>query len=96
MKRFMAGVVGAALLLTACSSGGTAGGSGSTQSAETLTTAIGFDVDTLDPAAQVTTNVMQLLKMGVETFTKMEPDGKISPSLATGWTTSTSRIGTTS
>ena len=92
MKRTLVVTIGVALLLTACG-GDDDGSSGAddgqpTASAELLTTAIGFDIDTLDPAAQVTTNVMQLLKMGVETFTMMEPDGAIVPSLATEWTTS--------
>jgi len=86
MKRTFAAAVCATLLLTACGGGGDKKG-GSTASKDTLTTAIGFDIDTLDPAAQVTTNVMQILKMGVETFTKMQPDGSIAPSLATEWTT---------
>lgn len=89
MKKTLVVAMSGTLLLAACSSSGGSGGSSATAaSAGQLTTAIGFDIDTLDPAAQVTTNVMQLLKMGVESFTRMQPDGSIVPSLATSWTTS--------
>lgn len=88
MKRSLVAAISMALLLTACGGGGSDNDGGSSSGkADVLTTAIGFDIDSLDPAAQVTTSVMQLLKMSVETFTKMEPDGSITPSLATEWTT---------
>ncbi|MFG3690224.1 ABC transporter substrate-binding protein [Micromonospora sp. NPDC047740] len=86
MKRRLVAATLAVLLIAGCS-GPTGSSGGSTASANVLTTAIGFDIDTLDPAAQVTTNVMQLLKMDVETFTAMKPDGSIAPSLATEWST---------
>ncbi|HEY0699978.1 MAG TPA: ABC transporter substrate-binding protein, partial [Micromonospora sp.] len=82
MKRRFVATALAVALVAGCGGNGTSPTGGA---ADTLTTAIGFDVDTLDPAAQVTTNVMQILKMGVETFTMMKPDGSIAPSLATEW-----------
>lgn len=78
-----------AVALSACST--TSGGSGGTAgsaSAKSLTVAIGTVIDSLDPAAQATTAVMQQVSMMVETLTKVGPDGSAQPLLATKWTVS--------
>ncbi|MFZ0214973.1 MAG: ABC transporter substrate-binding protein [Candidatus Dormiibacterota bacterium] len=80
-----------ALFVAAC------GGSASPQSSGpkqggTLTTAIGIDADTLDPAAQTTTTIGQMVGMMVETLVKYNAQGKVEPSLATSWSQSSNGL----
>lgn len=87
VRRIQVLAVTLALLLVAC--GGTSAGSGTaTKQGGTLTTAIGIDADTLDPAALTTTTIYQIVGMMVETLVQPEPDGSIKPLLATSWTES--------
>jgi peptide/nickel transport system substrate-binding protein len=50
-----------------------------------LTIAIGVDPDTLDPMRQTTTTVQNIVQMVVESLDRVDQDGKVQPSLATGW-----------
>jgi peptide/nickel transport system substrate-binding protein len=84
--RILIGVVAAAVLLTSCTTTSNSKSNKNTNgSGGTLTVALGTSIDSLDPAAQVTTAVMQQLSMIVETLTKLGPDGKAQPLLATSW-----------
>lgn len=51
----------------------------------TLVIAQGTNVDTLDPAAQVSVSVYPIVMQMVESLTKQDPDGSIKPLLATSW-----------
>ena len=85
MRTFAVCLAAGALLL-AC--GGTSGSNQSTTGPKqggTLTTAIGIDPDTMDPAAQTTTTVGQLVQMMVEPLLITNQQGKLQPVLATGW-----------
>lgn len=53
--------------------------------AGTFRIALGVDPDTLEPAGQTTTTVQNMVDYMVESLVKLEPDGKISPSLAERW-----------
>lgn len=92
LKAITVGVALAAVALSACattSNGGSNGGSSKgTSSGKSLIVAIGTDIDTLDPAAQVTTAVMQQEMMMVESLTKLGANGQAQPLLATKWTVS--------
>lgn len=88
MKAITVGVATATLLLAGCSTtsngaGGNAGGGAG--AAKSLTVAIGTVVDSLDPAAQVTTAVMQQVSMMVETLTTVDASGTPKGLLATSW-----------
>ena len=88
MKTKLASALVAVLLLAAaCGSGGSQGSNAPKQGG-TLTTAIGIDPDTLDPQAQTTTTVSQLVNMMVEELVKIDRNGKVQPLLATSWKTS--------
>lgn len=84
-----AGIAALILSVSACTttSSPTSGstGSGAGASASTLTVAIGTDIDSLDPAAQATTAVMQQVAMMVETLTRIDTNGQPKPLLATSW-----------
>src|SRR5919197_4863458 len=84
--RTLAACLTAGVLLLAC--GGTSGSNQSTTGPKqggTLTTAIGIDPDTLDPAAQTTTTVGQIVLMMVEPLATVDQNGKVQPVLATKW-----------
>ncbi|GLY15104.1 glutathione ABC transporter substrate-binding protein [Kineosporia sp. NBRC 101677] len=69
------------------SGSGSDSGSGGTTS-QTLTTIIGNDIDSLDPQAQGTTSVMQIVDMMVEELTAIDATGTAQPELAESWETS--------
>jgi ABC-type transport system substrate-binding protein len=84
--RTLAACLTAGALLLAC--GGTSGSNQSTTGPKqggTLTTAIGIDPDTLDPAALTTTTVGQIVLMMVEPLATVDQNGKVQPVLATKW-----------
>lgn len=88
LKTISVGVVAATMLFASCSTtstGDTGGNGGTGGDASSLTVAIGTVIDSLDPAAQVTTAVMQQLSMMVETLTKADSDGQAQGLLATDW-----------
>jgi peptide/nickel transport system substrate-binding protein len=74
----------ASFLLAACGPGG-APAFDRSQTSSMLTVAIGVDPDTLDPMRQTTTTVQDIVKMFVEMLVRVDQDGKLQPSLATGW-----------
>jgi peptide/nickel transport system substrate-binding protein len=55
------------------------------QPAGTLVIAQGTNVDSLDPAAQVSVSVYPIVMQMVESLTKQDPDGSIKPLLASSW-----------
>lgn len=75
----------AAVLIAAC--GGSSSQSGSGQGG-TLTVAIGTDADTLDPAAQTTSTIGQMLSMVCEPLVKLTPQNTARSDLATTWSMS--------
>src|SRR5437660_6436560 len=77
-----------ALVLAACGGGNTSQTSAGPRQGGTLTTAIGIDADTLDPAAQTTTTVSQMVRMMTEPLLAIDQKGSIQPLLATGWKSS--------
>ncbi len=86
LKTVGAGVAALALSMSACSATTSDSGTSSNKGgSKTLTVAIGTDIDSLDPAAQATTAVMQQVAMMVETLTKLDSNGKVLPLLATSW-----------
>ena len=50
-----------------------------------LTIGIGVDMDTVDPAQQTTTTVMNVIDYGLQTLVAFDTQGKIKPLLATSW-----------
>ncbi|MFZ0217910.1 MAG: ABC transporter substrate-binding protein, partial [Candidatus Dormiibacterota bacterium] len=77
------------LVLFAAACGGNSGSpSSSSKQGGTLTTAIGIDADTLDPAAQTTTTIYQITGMMVETLVQIGRDNSVQPLLATSWSES--------
>ncbi|MFZ0214972.1 MAG: ABC transporter substrate-binding protein [Candidatus Dormiibacterota bacterium] len=81
------------LLVTACGSSNTGGGGSSSSTgggttSKTLTVAMGINPDTLDPQAQTTTTVQQIVRMMVETLVTIDHQGKVQPLLATSWQSS--------
>lgn len=86
MKTKLATMLVAVLVLAAaCGSSGTPSSTGGPKQGGTLTTAIGIDPDTLDPQAQTTTVVQQMVNMMVEGLVKIDQKGQIQPLLATSW-----------
>lgn len=77
--------IGALLLASCTTSGGTGNGDG-----KTFTIGIGVDLDTVDPAQQTTTTVQNVIDYGLETLTSLDRQGKATPGLATSWETSES------
>src|SRR5438309_9402328 len=71
--------------VAACGGGSTAQTGGGPKQGGTLTTAIGIDADTLDPAAQTTTTVSQMVRMMAEPLLAIDQKGGIQPLLATKW-----------
>ena len=53
----------------------------------TLTIGIGVDLDSVDPAQQTTTTVMNVIDYGLEPLVAFNTQGKIVPMLATSWET---------
>jgi peptide/nickel transport system substrate-binding protein len=86
--RIVAAVGVTALVLAACGGGSPSPASGGPKQGGTLTTAIGIDADTLDPAAQTTTTVSQMVRMMTEPLVAMDQKGTIQPLLATSWESS--------
>lgn len=74
-----------ALLLAACGGGNNTQTSSGPKQGDTLTTAIGIDADTLDPAAQTTTTVSQMVRMMAEPLVDVDQKGNTVPLLATKW-----------
>lgn len=86
LKWIGAGLAVAALSLTGCATTSSSKPSNNNgKGGGTLTVAIGTDIDSLDPAAQATTAVMQQVAMMVETLTGVDSNGKPQPLLATSW-----------
>ena len=83
--RIMTALGVAALLLAACGGGNTSQTTGGPKQGGTLTTAIGIDADTLDPAAQTTTTVSQMVRMMTEPLLAIDQKGAVQPLLATKW-----------
>ena len=52
-----------------------------------LTIGIGVGLDTVDPAQQTTTTVMNVIDYGLQTLVAFDTQGKIGPLLATSWDT---------
>ena len=70
-------VLGLAALVAAACGGGTPSTTGGPKQGGTLTTAIGIDADTLDPAAQTTTTVSQTVRMMAEPLVAIHrPEGE--------------------
>ena len=86
-------LVAVALFLAACG-GSTSGGSQSNTPKQggTLTVAIGIDADTLDPMAQTTTTIGQIVQMVAEPLVNYNAQGKLIPVLATSWTSSSNGL----
>lgn len=75
----------AALALAAgCTTGSSSSGGGGGTSG-TLTIAVGADIDTFDPQAQVSASVIQRLQQVVESLTTLDEKGDLQPLLATSW-----------
>ena len=51
----------------------------------TMTIGIGITLNTMDPAQQNTTTVMNVVDYGTETLTTFDEKGKVEPLLATSW-----------
>jgi peptide/nickel transport system substrate-binding protein len=79
-KRFLA-LLAALLVLSSCG-GGTSSGP---KQGDKLTIAIGVDPDYLDPMRQQTTTIQNIVSMVVETFIRVDENGKYQPLLATSW-----------
>jgi peptide/nickel transport system substrate-binding protein len=71
-------------VVTGCGSIGRAPASSSGSGSE-LRIAIGVEPDTLDPMRDTTVTVGNVVQMVVESLTRVDRDGQIQPSLATGW-----------
>lgn len=56
-----------------------------TGSNATMTIGIGITMNTMDPAQQNTTTVMNVVDYGTETLTTFNEQGKVEPLLATSW-----------
>lgn len=85
-RQFLALAAVSVLFLVAC--GGSTTSGGKTQQAGTLTVGTGTDPDTLDPAAQTTGRVRDMVNLVVETLVQMNRQGKTVPDLATNWSMS--------
>lgn len=72
-----------ALTAASCTTGG--GGGTGRKADDTFDVAIGIDLDTVDPAQMTTTTVANVVDYSVETLTKLNRQGTVSPGLATSW-----------
>ncbi len=77
-------ILSASLALTACGGGATAGGAAGT-AATSLTLGTIQDVRSWDPAQAHVGHVLQPYQAVYDTLILREPDGKLSPMLATAW-----------
>lgn len=76
-------ILSASLALTACGGGAAAGGAGATATSLTLGTI--QDVRSWDPAQAHVGHILQPYQAVYDTLILREPDGKLSPMLATAW-----------
>lgn len=76
-------ILSASLALTACGGGAAAGGAGTTATSLTLGTI--QDVRSWDPAQAHVGHILQPYQAVYDTLILREPDGKLSPMLATAW-----------
>jgi peptide/nickel transport system substrate-binding protein len=72
----------------ACGAGTDPNPAGNGGSSDTLTLAIGADLDSTDPAALISGGSMQRIRQVVESLTTLDEDGTLQPELATDWTSS--------
>ncbi|MFJ4689041.1 ABC transporter substrate-binding protein [Streptomyces sp. NPDC088789] len=87
LARPFAAAVSAALLLTACSSGGDTGGSGSDTPVQggTLTTAVDTEPVSWDVHASTQDITAEIQRQVVDSLVAQDAAGKFHPWLATGW-----------
>jgi ABC-type transport system substrate-binding protein len=81
----LAVLASASVPLVACGSVGSGRAPATVAGSPVLRIAIGVDPDTLDPKRQTTTTVMNVVQMVVESLARVDQDGHVQPSLATGW-----------
>ncbi|MHA7175603.1 ABC transporter substrate-binding protein [Arthrobacter sp. Sr24] len=81
----MAVLTASALALTACGGGNTADDGGGAPAATTLTLGTLQDLRSWDPAQAHVGHVLQPYQAVYDTLILREPDGKLSPMLATAW-----------
>ena len=80
-----AAVIGSALMLTACSGGAGASGTAPQAASTALTIGTTQDVRSWDPAQAHVGHLLQPYQAAYDTLILREPDGKLSPMLATEW-----------
>ena len=78
-------ILSASLALTACGGGAAAGGAAAGTAATSLTLGTIQDVRSWDPAQAHVGHVLQPYQAVYDTLILREPDGKLSPMLATAW-----------
>ena len=78
-------ILSASLALTACGGGAAAGGAAAGAPATSLTLGIVQDVRSWDPAQAHVGHLLQPYQAVYDTLILREPDGKLSPMLATAW-----------
>ncbi len=78
-------ILSASLALTACGGGAGAGSNAGATTATALTLGTIQDVRSWDPAQAHVGHVLQPYQAVYDTLILREPDGKLSPMLATGW-----------
>ncbi|MFF2032114.1 ABC transporter substrate-binding protein [Arthrobacter sp. NPDC058192] len=78
-------ILSASLALTACGGGATAGGSAAGAAATSLTLGTIQDVRSWDPAQAHVGHILQPYQAVYDTLILRQPDGKLSPMLATAW-----------
>ena len=80
-----AAVISSALMLTACSGGAGASGTAPQAASTALTLGTTQDVRSWDPAQAHVGHLLQPYQAAYDTLILREPDGKLSPMLATEW-----------
>ncbi len=80
-----AAVISSALMLTACSGGAGASGNAPQAASTALTLGTTQDVRSWDPAQAHVGHLLQPYQAAYDTLILREPDGKLSPMLATEW-----------
>jgi peptide/nickel transport system substrate-binding protein len=78
-------ILSASLALTACGGGAAAGGAAAGTAATSLTLGTIQDVRSWDPAQAHVGHILQPYQAVYDTLILREPDGKLSPMLATAW-----------
>ena len=78
-------ILSASLALTACGGGAAAGGAAAGTTATSLTLGTIQDVRSWDPAQAHVGHILQPYQAVYDTLILREPDGKLSPMLATAW-----------